>query len=203
MIREAYTLVSALALMAAAPVAAAIVAFTGSEHNTTNYPQPSPACSEPQAQVSFGAADNAVGTSNLGSFATTQTHCIALPPPANYNDGLFSYAFAQGDTLMGTYFGTLSFSVTPGLLDNIQYYAVTGGSGRFLGASGSFTGIGTLDLRPGANLFSQQNFNGSLALPAVPEPATWLMLIAGFGLIGFVLRRQKPLTRAPIAEHVF
>ncbi len=26
---------------------------------------------------------------------------------------------------------------------------------------------------------------------AVPEPATWMMAIAGFGLIGGVLRRQK------------
>lgn len=30
--------------------------------------------------------------------------------------------------------------------------------------------------------------------PAVPEPATWLMMIAGFGLIGGAMRRRKPTT---------
>lgn len=29
--------------------------------------------------------------------------------------------------------------------------------------------------------------------PAVPEPATWLMMIAGFGLIGGAMRRRKPV----------
>lgn len=29
----------------------------------------------------------------------------------------------------------------------------------------------------------------------VPEPATWAMLIAGFGLVGFALRRRKTLVR--------
>lgn len=27
--------------------------------------------------------------------------------------------------------------------------------------------------------------------PAVPEPATWLMMIAGFGVLGFALRRRR------------
>jgi len=190
MIRSIQTLVLAYVLGSGPPAAAAVIAFTGSEHNTTNYPQPNPACAPPQAQVSFGAADNAVGMSNLGSFATTQTHCIALPPPADYTDGLFSYAFAQGDTLMGTYFGSLSFSTTPGLLDNLQRFTVTGGTGRFLGATGSFIGTGTLDLRPGANLFSQQTLSGTLTLPAVPEPATWMMMLSGLGLTGVMLRRR-------------
>lgn len=29
--------------------------------------------------------------------------------------------------------------------------------------------------------------------PAVPEPATWMMLIAGFGLVGFAVRRRAAL----------
>nr|WP_245896682.1 PEPxxWA-CTERM sorting domain-containing protein [Sphingomonas fennica] len=31
------------------------------------------------------------------------------------------------------------------------------------------------------------------APPLVPEPATWAMMIAGFGLIGGALRHGKPL----------
>jgi len=32
---------------------------------------------------------------------------------------------------------------------------------------------------------------------AVPEPASWAMMIAGFGLLGAVMRRRMPLRRAP------
>ncbi|QMW21664.1 PEPxxWA-CTERM sorting domain-containing protein [Sandaracinobacteroides saxicola] len=35
--------------------------------------------------------------------------------------------------------------------------------------------------------------NFSLAANAVPEPATWAMLIAGFGLVGVAMRRRKTL----------
>lgn len=91
--------------------------------------------------------------------------------------------FGAGGTF-GNYFTT-----GPGFLD---------GSGtRF------FTGAG-LDVR-----FFQQSSNGqyrvntfgqfgssnfvtasSSLVQAVPEPSTWLMMIAGFGLIGFAMRRR-------------
>jgi hypothetical protein len=35
---------------------------------------------------------------------------------------------------------------------------------------------------------------GTLAVTAVPEPASWAMLIAGFGLVGAVARRRAALT---------
>lgn len=35
------------------------------------------------------------------------------------------------------------------------------------------------------------NFSTSSIVPGVPEPATWAMLIAGFGLIGAVMRRRS------------
>jgi hypothetical protein len=32
------------------------------------------------------------------------------------------------------------------------------------------------------------------ASPAVPEPATWAMMIAGFGMVGFAMRRSRKVS---------
>jgi hypothetical protein len=42
--------------------------------------------------------------------------------------------------------------------------------------------------------YQQVNGSGSAvgsAVPAVPEPATWAMMLLGFGAIGFSMRRRR------------
>jgi hypothetical protein len=39
------------------------------------------------------------------------------------------------------------------------------------------------------------NFRQGLAAPAVPEPASWALMIAGFGLTGAALRRRAATVR--------
>jgi hypothetical protein len=34
-------------------------------------------------------------------------------------------------------------------------------------------------------------YTGNLSADAVPEPATWAMMLAGFGLVGFAMRRRR------------
>lgn len=34
-------------------------------------------------------------------------------------------------------------------------------------------------------------FNGSVSATALPEPGTWAMMLVGFGMIGFALRRNR------------
>ncbi len=54
--------------------------------------------------------------------------------------------------------------------------------------------IGALRLRSGTNAFETDNF----AIAAVPEPATWAMLVLGFGLLGGAMRtrtRQAVVSR--------
>jgi len=43
----------------------------------------------------------------------------------------------------------------------------------------------------GAGTSDLSRFDGNIALTSVPEPATWAMMLAGFGLIGFSMRRQR------------
>ncbi|WP_235890511.1 PEPxxWA-CTERM sorting domain-containing protein [Sandaracinobacter neustonicus] len=38
--------------------------------------------------------------------------------------------------------------------------------------------------------------DGGTVIPGVPEPATWAMLIAGFGLVGAAARRRRPIVAA-------
>lgn len=50
-------------------------------------------------------------------------------------------------------------------------------------------------LRSNGNAFEYDSF-GATNSGIVPEPATWAMLVIGFGLVGATLRRRKPSTIA-------
>jgi hypothetical protein len=39
------------------------------------------------------------------------------------------------------------------------------------------------------------SFDDALPTASVPEPATWAMMLLGFGTIGFAVRRQKVTAR--------
>jgi hypothetical protein len=53
-----------------------------------------------------------------------------------------------------------------------------------------------LRLRSTGNAFEFDSIAAQAIPGAVPEPATWAMLIAGFGMVGFALRRRKVATVA-------
>ncbi len=186
-----------LALAAASPAAAGTFAFTGTTMNDT--PPPivgSPLCAPGDLRVAFSPANStAAGTSNFGAFGPSLAHCLT-PPPTVYSGGVFDFAFAAGDSLLGTYSGFFTPTATPGFLNNTVNFVVTGGTGRFLGASGAFQAIGTLD-RTVPRPLSQNTFSGTLNLPAVPEPATWAMMILGFGLTGAAVRRRRTAGLSP------
>jgi hypothetical protein len=182
-----FTLFCAAAASLATNAAAATQLFSGSSYNINPPAAPGAPCAAPLLNLSFGPA-NTGGSSNFGAFTYTQAHC-AVGGPGAYSGGVFEYFFDAGDTLSGTYSGVLAPSGIAGLLNNTINYVVTSGTGRFLNASGTIDGIGTLDFRSGparADLV----LNGTLALPAVPEPASWAMMVGGFGVMGGMMRRR-------------
>lgn len=74
-------------------------------------------------------------------------------------------------------FGTSSFSFTAG----------NAGSLRLAFGSTSRDNIGPL----------LDNVSLAVTPSAVPEPATWLMMLAGFGIVGSAMRRRRPARTLP------
>lgn len=189
MVRIAVLAAAGLLAGQASGAGAAIVAFTGTRTNIdAPGPQSARCGTRTTINVRNSANSSSNGTSNFGAFAATLSHCIQLPPPVAYDLGEFQFDFASGSSLFGTYDGTLSFNA-PGVFNILQNHVVTGGTGLFSGATGTFISTGTLSFVNGPPS-AQQSFSGVLNAPGVPEPASWAMLISGFALVGAVLRRR-------------
>ena len=77
----------------------------------------------------------------------------------------------------GTLLRTTNF-LTPGTSSNVDVVS----------AAGPFSLTTRYDIAFGAGF---GNFNGTANITAVPEPATWGMMIVGFGLMGGALRRRS------------
>ncbi len=187
---------AAVAVASAGPALAA--SFSGTFANSNPPAATGGRC--PALTVTIGNFGGfyATGTSNFGAFNASQSHCLGGPPPIAvgapdrpYDDGQFSFDFAAGGTLFGTYIGLLSNAGSLGLANNIQDFIVTGGTGRFLGATGSFRGEGQIAFLPGPPAATLTFTAGTITAPGVPEPAAWAMLITGFGLAGITMRRRR------------
>lgn len=185
------------AFTAAAPATAAVVTITGTRANLNPIlPPGSGRCAPTYFNTVVIAPDalSSTGTSNLGDFASTQSHCLVSAPPTALVDGIFSYDFGLGDTLFGTYTGMASASGTPGLFNTVENLIVTGGTGRFDGATGFIDNMGQLRfVMQGGQLLGDYSgtLQGTLNLAPVPEPQAWAMMIAGVGVAGGVARRRR------------
>ncbi|WP_240782133.1 PEPxxWA-CTERM sorting domain-containing protein [Qipengyuania sediminis] len=205
--RPILTLAIASALAAPAmPAAAAVVLFNGSRENVD---APGPAAARCGTRATTNVRNipptaTSSGVSNLGTFTPTLSHCIQLPlsaaVPTPFDLGEFSFDFGGGNVLFGTYSGLLTF-LSPGVYAVAQTHLVSGGTGIFANASGNFGSGGTFSFIGGRPTVSQR-FAGALQLPAIPEPATWGMLILGFGAVGGAMRGHARKRRRRGADAV-
>ncbi|MGN6829713.1 PEP-CTERM sorting domain-containing protein [Paucibacter sp. M5-1] len=184
---------AAIALGLCATAQAGSVAIEGTRSNISAGGIPNGRCA-PAITVLFSpGVFMAEGSSNLGNFQYTASHCIAAPPPGSYFDGQFEWTFADG-TVHGTHGGTLSVGATPGVFDVSEQMVFTGGTGRYAGASGYANAIGTLQFgmhqgQPAS--FGNVAFSGELIAAAVPEPASGLMMAVALGAAGLRAARRR------------
>jgi hypothetical protein len=91
---------------------------------------------------------------HLGHFAGSSNLTTNNCDGSNF--GTFNWVAANGDSISGNFFGQLIPTATPGIFDNVGTTIVTGGTGRFAGASGMFTGGGQVNFNTGTFAFPLQ-----------------------------------------------
>jgi PEP-CTERM motif len=134
----------------------------------------------------FGLTDLATFSLDTGSiFTFSQVNPSGFPASAFYSYGLsdltsFSATFADGILT------ALSFD-TPALFP----VSTTGGGGTpFTAQRFRVTGLG-LDGVQTLNAAGDILSSGQFEIAAVPEPASWALMIIGFGMVGASLRSRR------------
>ena len=168
-----YAGLAAVAIAMLAPAAEAAVTLT-------------PVDSDPDGSFTFGVAGSNVSHPTFEDFVdfTVSTtgfinSLIGTSATQAVNDVDFNFIQISGGTLAAP----------------AQFFEVSGDPNEVRAINDLAVGAGTYRLTingtsPGAN----GSYGGSLAFraaSAVPEPATWAMMLIGFGAVGYSLRRRS------------
>jgi hypothetical protein len=109
-------------------------------------------------------------------------------------NGIFGLAFANGDALSGSFFQALSPAI---LATNMgpftEILTITGGTGHFVGASGSISGTG---LAVPTGFTSSGSGTLTAVGVSIPEPTSGLLIFGGL-LALVVSRKARPRRAGP------
>jgi hypothetical protein len=106
----------------------------------------------------------------LGEWTGNATHLgrFTVENPQTVNvlthreSGSFEFTAANGDTVTADESGQGFLTETPGVLSIVEHATITGGTGRFAGATGSFTVERLLDMVTNT---TSGSFNGTISFP--------------------------------------
>jgi hypothetical protein len=101
----------------------------------------------------------------LGQFTLAAPHLVNRP--TRTATGSYQFTAANGDTLFADFTGQASPTGTPGVLYIVEVATITGGTGRFAGATGSFTVERLYDVAAGT---TTGTFEGSISSPGAHSP---------------------------------
>jgi hypothetical protein len=107
--------------------------------------------------VLFAGAGNATF---LGQFTVEAPHRVNSA--TGIGIGSFTFTAANGDRLTADFTGTGTPTATPGVFAIVETASITGGTGRFAGATGSFVVERSFDF---ATLSSSGSFEGTISWP--------------------------------------
>ena len=164
-----------------------ILPFTGTVTGVSSLVGVDPSCA-PLTFRSLIDPASTVGHSTLGDFTYSTSTCLSVG--GGLSNGTFTINFGN-DAFSGTFDGGSTPTSTPGISDTAWLFTILSGTGRFAGASGTFQGAGLADARTRPTHVAI-SFIGDINAPAVPEPASWGLMILGFAGIGTVMGRRRP-----------
>jgi len=165
--------------------------------------------------TAIGSSCSGVGCT-AGTATATVTDNVNIPNKVQFDDT---------NTGSGSQTGWFNFFVTPSMLGTFTATAATNPASTLTlfelltGGTSSTVGSTLVTSTPGtqltygglvagqwytfrytANMSTAGSISGNATFyPAVPEPATWGMMLLGFAGIGFVLRRQRRPALAQLA----
>jgi hypothetical protein len=131
----------------------------------------------------------------LGDFTYDFPHSVDRSVTPATGIGFSTFTAANGDQVFASISGQATLLV-PGLLQGVENGTISGGTGRFANATGSFVITRVIDT---VNLTTIGSFEGTIASPraskptdvslgaAVPEPSTFALLLLALPLL---LRRR-------------
>jgi hypothetical protein len=110
------------------------------------------------APLTLSVTRDGTGTATyLGKF--TEHITLQVNIPTAHATGVATFTAANGDTLTATVDGQATPTPTPGVVSIVEVYTITGGTGRFADATGTFTARITLDRSTGV---SSGTFSGAI-----------------------------------------
>jgi len=118
---------------------------------------------EPAPSTFAAVRLNATGVgSHVGRFTLVAPHRVNLATVPAQGAGTFELIAANGDTLTGRLEGLGTLTAPPDGFTIVETYTITGGTGRFAGATGRFTAERSVNL---TTLATTGSFEGTISSP--------------------------------------
>lgn len=138
-----------------------------------------------------------LGTSlpNFICSATTSINCVD-DVYVNFSSGVSGLSFiAVGDNNVG-HNGDVRVFAGASLLGTVNIIGDANGFSPYLVDLGAFSGITRIEIANITDLaglgYDDFTFTVGGGASGVPEPATWAMMLLGFGIVGSTMRRRSP-----------